>query len=202
LYTFRVTSAAAILAGGKATRMGGHAKSFLEVEGQRVIDRQLAVLRPLFSEILIVANDREPYLELGLPVVSDIIPGGFGPLVGILTALESAAADRVVCVACDMPYLAKAPLAFIRDHSPTADVLVPVVGGREEPLFARYAKAVVPSIRAQIATGDYKVSRFYARVNTGRIGEEILRILDPELQFLANVNTPEDLTSLPPPPRQ
>jgi molybdopterin-guanine dinucleotide biosynthesis protein A len=194
--------AAAILAGGKATRMGGQPKSFLPVEGERVIDRQLRVLRPLFSEILIVANDRARYEEFGLPVVSDVIEGGFGPLVGILTALESAQAQRVVCVACDMPYLDKAPLAFIRDHSANADVLVPWIKGREEPLFARYDKRVVPAIRAQVASGDYKVSRFFNSVNTGRVGDEILRILDPDLRFLANVNTPEDLTSLPPPPRR
>ena len=55
-----MSCAAAILAGGKATRMGGRAKSFLVVDAERVIDRQLAVLRPLFSEILIVANDPGP----------------------------------------------------------------------------------------------------------------------------------------------
>jgi molybdopterin-guanine dinucleotide biosynthesis protein A len=48
--------AVAILAGGKATRMGGQPKSFLVVDGRRIIDRQLDVLRPLFEEILIVAN--------------------------------------------------------------------------------------------------------------------------------------------------
>ena len=197
-----MSCAAAILAGGKATRMGGRAKSFLVVDAERVIDRQLAVLRPLFSEILIVANDPGPYEPLGLPVFADVVPGGFGPLVGILTALESAKADRVVCVACDMPFLAKAPLAFVRDHAADADVAVPVVRGREEPLFARYAKSVAPAIRAQIAGGDYKVSRFYANVRTARIDEAILRVIDPALRFLANVNTPEDLTSLPPPPRR
>jgi molybdenum cofactor guanylyltransferase len=194
--------AAAILAGGKATRMGGQPKSFLKAFGERVIDRQLRELRPLFSEILIIANDRVPYEEFGLPIFADVVQGGFGPLVGILTALESAQAERVVCLACDMPYIQKAPLAFIRDHSANADVLVPWIKGREEPLFARYDKRVVPAIRAQVASGDYKVSRFFNTVNTGRVGDEILRIIDPDLRFLANVNTPEDLTSLPPPPHR
>jgi molybdopterin-guanine dinucleotide biosynthesis protein A len=191
-----VSVAAAILAGGKATRMGGQPKSFLVVEGERVIDRQLRVLRPLFAETLIVANDRALYEPLGLPVVADVVQGGFGPLVGILTALESASADRVVCLACDMPFLAPAPLAFVRDHAQGADVAVPVVRGREEPLFARYARAAAPAIRAQIATGDYKVSRFFSAVHTVRIEEAILRVLDPDLRFLANVNTPEDLNSV------
>ena len=44
--------AAAILAGGGGTRMGeGVVKGLLSVGGQRIIDRQLAVLRPLFAEV-------------------------------------------------------------------------------------------------------------------------------------------------------
>src|SRR5262249_62364353 len=96
--------AAAIIAGGQATRMQGRNKSLLLVEGERVIDRQLRVLRPLFDEILVVANRSAPYADLGLPVTGDVVPGGYGPLVGILSALEVAHADRVLCVACDMPY--------------------------------------------------------------------------------------------------
>src|SRR5262249_59434934 len=100
-----MSTAAAILAGGQATRMGGRPKSFLLVEGARVIDRQLAVLEPLFEELLIVANDRAIYEPFGHRVVADVMPGQKGPLVGILTALEAAHADRVVCVGCDMPFL-------------------------------------------------------------------------------------------------
>jgi len=64
--------AAAILAGGGGTRMGeGVVKGLLSVGGQRIIDRQLAVLRPLFAEVLIAANDPEPWAGLGLQVVPD-----------------------------------------------------------------------------------------------------------------------------------
>ena len=64
--------AAAILAGGGGTRMGeGVVKGLLSVGGQRIIDRQLAVLRPLFAEVLIAANDPEPWAGLRLRVVPD-----------------------------------------------------------------------------------------------------------------------------------
>jgi molybdopterin-guanine dinucleotide biosynthesis protein A len=64
--------AAAILAGGGGTRMGeGVVKGLLSVGGQRIIDRQLAVLRPLFAEVLIAANDPEPWEGLRLRVVPD-----------------------------------------------------------------------------------------------------------------------------------
>src|SRR5262249_51342017 len=64
--------AAAILAGGGGTRMGeGVVKGLLSVGGERIIDRQLAVLRPLFAEVVIAANDPEPWVDLGLRVVPD-----------------------------------------------------------------------------------------------------------------------------------
>src|SRR5262249_29150457 len=115
---------------------------------------------------------------------------------GILTALESARAERVVCIACDMPLVDSAALTMVRDHAPDAEVVVPVVGGREEPLFARYARTAAPAIRAQLATGDYKVSRFFAGGRPVRLDEAAL---GGDLHFLTNVNTPDDLTSLPRP---
>ena len=190
-----MSCAAAILAGGQATRMGGRSKSLVVVEGARVIDRQLAVLEPLFEELLIVANDRAVYEPFGHPVVADVVPGQKGPLIGILTALEAARADQVVCVGCDMPFLDGRALALVRDRDPDADVVVPIVAGYEEPLHARYGRAAVPAIRAQIASGDYKVSRFFDRVRTTRIAETELRALDGSLRFLSNINTLAQLES-------
>ncbi|HJZ87046.1 MAG TPA: molybdenum cofactor guanylyltransferase [Polyangia bacterium] len=191
-----MTCAAAILAGGQATRMGGRPKSFLLVGGARVIERQLPVLRGQFDELLIVANDGPLYEPFGLPVVPDLMPGGFGPLIGILSALEAARSDQVLCVACDMPFLDPRALALVRDHAPAAEVVVPMVGGREEPLHARYARSAASAIRAQLASGDYKVSRFFERVHTVRLDEDTLRALDPTLHFLQNVNTPDELAAL------
>src|SRR5687768_18228484 len=68
-------AAGAILAGGQATRMGGRPKSFLEVGGRRIIDRQLEVMRPLFRELILCTNDPPRYADLGLPMVSDDVRG-------------------------------------------------------------------------------------------------------------------------------
>jgi molybdopterin-guanine dinucleotide biosynthesis protein A len=188
--------AGAILAGGQASRMGGHAKSFLEVGGRRVIDRQLEVLGPLFAELLVVANDPAPYAPLGLPVVPDEIAGQ-GPLVGILAAVESARAPAVVVVACDMPFLTDAALRHIATTSPDADVVVPVVAGRPEPLCARYGRACAPAIRRAVVAGERGVTRFLAgareHLRVHELGEAELRAIDPALAFLGNCNTPEEL---------
>src|SRR5215510_12135823 len=96
--------AAAILAGGKATRMGGRLKSFLTLEGRRIIDRQLDVLGALFSDIYISANDPEPFFGFDLPVVPDSMPD-CGPLGGILAVLEASKSEHVFVLGCDMSFI-------------------------------------------------------------------------------------------------
>ena len=186
--------AAAILAGGGAARMGGRPKSFLEVGGRRIIDRQLEVLRPRYPEILISANEPERYAELGLPVVPDAVPGQ-GPLGGILAVLEAARADRVQVVACDMPRITAAALDLVSDPRRDADVVVPVAFGRAEPLFARYSRACAPAIRAPLAAGERKVAGLFPFVRVVEIPEAELRAVDPDLAFLGNLNAPGDLGS-------
>jgi molybdopterin-guanine dinucleotide biosynthesis protein A len=184
--------AAAILAGGRGTRMGGRVKAFLTLEGRRIIDRQLEVLAPLFSEILVSANEPERFADLGLPVVADAVPG-CGPLGGIMAVLEAASAPRVFVVACDMPFLTADAVRLIAQHPDEAAAVVPIVAGRPEPLFARYSRLCVGPIRARLAHGDRRVIAFHADVEVRAVTEAELRAADPTLASLTNINRPEDL---------
>ncbi len=97
-------TAAAIIAGGKASRLGGQDKSRLYIGGQTIISRQVAVLQPLTDDLFIVASQHERFSDLPFRVVPDLLPGT-GVAGAILTALESTLADRVLTVACDLPFL-------------------------------------------------------------------------------------------------
>lgn len=56
-----------VLAGGKNTRIGKE-KAFLRFEGGRpLLVRIIQILRPLFREMLLIANRREAYLDCGPP---------------------------------------------------------------------------------------------------------------------------------------
>ena len=61
-------STAAILIGERARRLGGRAKPFLPIGDQRIIDRQIAVLRTVTDEISVVVANADQYDELGLSV--------------------------------------------------------------------------------------------------------------------------------------
>jgi molybdopterin-guanine dinucleotide biosynthesis protein A len=199
---------AAVLAGGRGRRMGGEGggagaaivKGLLVVENQRIIDRQLAVLRPRFAEVIIAANDPEPWAGLGLRVVADRVAGGIGPIAG-LDAVLAALPDQVgavVCVASDMPFLAAPLLDRLRDGAPGAAALVPRLGGRAEPLLARYARTIAPVVAEQIAAGRHALVDLLARLGVTWIDEPELRALDPQLRSIANVNTRADLARLDP----
>jgi molybdopterin-guanine dinucleotide biosynthesis protein A len=185
--------AAAIIAGGAATRMGGANKARLEVEGRSIAARQLEALRREFGRVVVVANDPGPWTELGVEVHADVYPGA-GPLAGIHAALVATAeAAGVVCVAGDMPFLAPAILALLRDHAPEADAVVPRVGGFPEPLLARYGRRCSQVIEARLRVGARAVHEIFAAVTTAWLDEPALRAADPALRSFTNVNTPDDL---------
>ncbi len=186
--------AAAILSGGRAERMGGVPKGLLAVGGRRIVDRQLEVLRAVFGRVLIVANDPGPWADLGVPILADRVAGG-GPLAGIDAALGGLVPEEaaVVCVGGDMPFLDARSLALLRDAASDADAVVARVGGLPEPLFARYGRACQPAVRARLATGRLKTADLFDDLRIAWIEEAVLRGIAPDLSFLTNINTPEDL---------
>jgi molybdopterin-guanine dinucleotide biosynthesis protein A len=186
--------AAAIIAGGRARRLGGQPKGLLLVGGRRIIDRQLEALRAVFSRVLLVTNDAALWDSLDLVVLTDRVPGS-GPLAGIDAALAALAPgeNAVVCVAGDMPLLTPASLALVRDAAPDAPAVAARVAGRPEPLFARYSRACAPALAAALAARRLTAAAFLAEVGASYLEEPTLRALDPALTFLHNINTPDDL---------
>ena len=89
---------AAILAGGRARRLGGLDKSALPVGDRSVLDRQLGILRTLTPHILIVGHDDPQYREAGVSMVVDRI-AGTGSLGGLYTALMAAPTQQIIVMA-------------------------------------------------------------------------------------------------------
>jgi molybdopterin-guanine dinucleotide biosynthesis protein A len=189
--------AAAIIAGGRGTRLGGLDKSTLIVGGRSIAERQLEVLRPRFARVIAVTGEPEPWRTLGVETVADRGPAGRGPLAGIDAALAALRDDEVavVCVAADMPFLSGAALDRLRQIDPGAEAVVPRIDGHVEPLFARYGRPCAPIVAAALAAGRLKTAAFVEQLAVRWLTETELRAVDPELLTLANVNTPDDLAA-------
>ena len=187
---------AAILAGGRATRLGGADKASLVVGGLRIVERQLAALRTVSRDVRIVANDAARYADLGVRVVPDLVAGA-GPLGGLYTALADARHERVLVLACDLPFVPAAFLERLAAESSTAgehgrvDAVVPRTARGLEPLCAVYWKACAAVAQAQIARGELRMTALLADLHVRELGRDALAPYDGEALF-ENVNTPHD----------
>jgi molybdopterin-guanine dinucleotide biosynthesis protein A len=181
--------AAAILAGGRARRLGGANKATLVLGGAQIVDRQLAVLRDVASSIFVVGPDAPVWSARGLVVVPDDVPDA-GALGGILTAITRSPCDRTLVVACDMPFLSADLLG--RMAAMDADLVIPKGARGYEPLCAVYSRACAADIRARIARGALEASALPHGVRVAELGPELLAPYDPDGLLFVNVNTPHD----------
>jgi len=186
--------AGAILAGGLGTRMGGLSKAALEVGGVRIIDRQLAVLRPLCDELVVVGGEPTLAASVGLALAPDA-PGPPGPLRALAGALAATTAPVLLLLACDLPFLAEAPLRALLARAPGHDAVAPRHGGHPEPLHALYARSCLAPAHALLAAGQGRMGALLEQVDTVWLEGDALTGLDPALRFLTNVNTPKELAS-------
>jgi molybdenum cofactor guanylyltransferase len=183
---------AAILAGGRARRLGGVDKAALLLGGSRIIDRQLAILIGVSDEVLIVANDAARYAAFQLPVFPDLVPGA-GALGGVYTALEAARHELVLVLACDLPFITRELLdRLIADADTAVDAVVPRSTRGLEPLCAVYRKRCAPAIRERIDRGALQVSAWVDGLRVREIDPVALEPYDPLGRLFVNVNTPHD----------
>lgn len=179
-----VAVAVAILAGGRARRLGGGHKGLVTVGGTAIVARQLTALRALgtrVGECFIVANDADAYAGLGVRVVPDLQPDR-GPLAGLEAAFAAApSAAQLLVFACDLPFIDARPLL----DAPPAAVVVARAGAVVQPLHARYARSIVPRLSAQLAADRLRLFELVDALEP--------RYVDVDPRALFNVNTPEDL---------
>jgi molybdopterin-guanine dinucleotide biosynthesis protein A len=202
----QVLVSAAILVGGRARRMHGLDKSTLDVDGLPILERQLAVLRQLTDDLLIVTRAGAPpdedvspsqgrsglFARPGLRIVSDEISDA-GPLAGIHAALVHAKAAVTLVVACDMPFLSLDLLRHLAARVEGMDVAVPRTTDGYHPLCAAYAKTARPFVEQLLARGVFKVSALFSMdLRVAELGPDELAGFDPEGRMLSNVNTPHD----------
>ena len=186
-----VPVSALILAGGRATRLGGIAKHEIVIGGETIFARQVKVLAPRVTEILVSAS-RD---VAGYRTVRDVIAGA-GPLGGIAAGLAAATTPWLLVVAGDMPNLEPAVidlmLAARRDE---VDAIGLRVGELPEPLLSVLHARAGAAVERRLAAGRFKASGLLTDegLRVHWIDETALRAIDPDLNGLVNVNEPEDL---------
>jgi molybdopterin-guanine dinucleotide biosynthesis protein A len=185
------TTAGAILAGGQARRFGGRDKSRLIVAGRSIIVRQVDLLQRVTQEVLVVGHEPARFADLPVRVVPDVIPGA-GALGGILTALESTTADRVIVIACDLPFLTEELLRALLRLADDADGAWVETARGPEPLVACYRQSARLPIRTAITDGRLKATDLRDHLTLHALTGATLSALGSPDHLLDNLNTPED----------
>jgi molybdenum cofactor guanylyltransferase len=186
----RCSVSALILAGGKATRLGGVDKSQLVVEGRTIFERQVEALRGF--EVLVSSSRDVP----GYRTVRDAIEDG-GPLAGIAAGLAAASTEWLLVLAGDMPYVTRELCdRLVSRTSDDIDAVGIRIDGLPEPLVCvlRVSRAL-PIVQRRLAARELKASRLLSdgALRVVWLDEAELRAIDPDLRAFFNVNSPEDL---------
>lgn len=180
----------ALLAGGLSTRMGGD-KAFAPFREGTLLEWMRDRLAPLFPYTFAVVREPFRFHGLGLSIVNDALPET-GSAVGVYSAVLASPTERVLCVACDMPFVTPHLLWALAEQSEGFDVFVPRHGGHMQPLCAVYGKGTLDAYREFIRSGGRRIFDIYPDLNTGYLDMAPGRYGDPEELFF-NVNTPEEL---------
>lgn len=139
---------AALMAGGKSTRMGRD-KCLIKVKGIPMWQRQLELLRTVSPEVFVAASVRPGWLPDAVRWIPDAVREQ-GAIGGLAAALAQAAGDQVLVLAVDMPAMTSDFLKKLAGMIVRGSGIVPQMGERYEPLCAIYPREALPIARDQI----------------------------------------------------
>lgn len=202
---------AIVLAGGAGSRLGaGPAKALRPFAGTTLLAIALERARAWADEVWVSAP---PGLELPVPeavVVRDLAAFGprAGPLIALASSLERVSAPWALALAVDLPFAKPELFTHLwaaRERATTPDRLVPThheplavvpwTSRGPEPLLAVYRREAAAVFLAAAKDRERAVHRVLASLPTVRIDEAELRSVDPDLDSLRNLNTPEEWSS-------
>jgi molybdopterin-guanine dinucleotide biosynthesis protein A len=185
-----------LLAGGLSRRMGGGDKCLRDAGGATLLARVIECMRPQAAPLLLNANgDAARFAAYGLPVAADSVEGYAGPLAGILTGLEWAAAACpearwLASVPTDTPLLPPDLVLRLRRaaEADNADIACAASGGTLHPVIGLWPPRLAGDLRRALAAGTRGVRAWTS-------GYRVAVVEWPDDPFV-NVNTPEDLAAL------
>jgi molybdopterin-guanine dinucleotide biosynthesis protein A len=173
-----------VLSGGSSRRMQWD-KALLPAPEGTIIEHILKQLEDHFDEVLISVSNREKFDFLKRRLVVDDKPGD-GPMMGIKTALKASKHEKSFVIACDIPVVNLGFLQRLIQEAEHFDIVVPVSwGGRKEPLFAVYSKAVFLEMENLLDDGVLSLLPLFERC-------KVQYVPMGESSWFKNLNTRKD----------
>lgn len=167
-----------LLVGGASTRFGSP-KALAQVDGRTLAEIGWETLA-FCDERIAVGKGAD---RIGLPfAVVDDGTDTRAPIAGVVAGLRAARNDLCVVLPVDTPRVKPETLAGLADAC--ADAAVPQTG----PLPGAYRRSALLVLERRLAAGELALHDALDELET--------RVVRIDLDQLANVNTPDDLTRL------
>ena len=188
----------------------GTSKAALEWHGSTLLRRTVGIVaRATGGPVVVVRASGQPLPELPATVtVVDDPREGKGPVQGIAAGLAALAgqADAAFVTSTDLPFLHPAFIArVLRTLDPPAgpdaarpDVALPVARGYPQPLAAAYRTGLAGLAERLVKEDRLRPAFLFAECAVTRLSDAdlltdpALGALDPALDSVLNVNTPEE----------
>ena len=185
---------AVVLCGGQSSRLGVD-KQELIFGGKTFLETIVQSLTPVTQQIVLVGNvDADQHqLPRSVSITQDKLVNK-GPLEGIRVGLETLSSDceYAFVSSCDVPLLTGALVEFLFARMGDHDAIVPTKGPRKYGMTAIYRTTLYIAIKQRIAQNKLRVCDLAEGFNVANIDAEALRVVDPELDTLTNINSAED----------
>jgi molybdopterin-guanine dinucleotide biosynthesis protein A len=177
-----------ILAGGRATRMGGQDKGLVTLNQKPLIEYVYECLDQQGAKIAINANRNLTIYNQYGEVFKDDISDFPGPLGGMQAALTHLEQDWIGFVPCDCPNLPKNLLQkMYKAIDKETEILVAHDGANMQPVVTMLHKKVLARLNDFLKNGDRKIVLLYQICNTKMVD------FTQEKDCFINLNTPDEL---------
>lgn len=144
---------AIVLAGGRASRLGGAAKADLVVDGRSLLDRTLDAVSGA-AHVVVVGD-----VALADVVVVQESPRYAGPAAAIGAGVAEVSSPWVLIAACDHPFVADAIAPLLEARAGDGVVAVDSNGRRQHLLCVASTAAVRAAVAAQPTLTNLAVHR-------------------------------------------
>jgi molybdopterin-guanine dinucleotide biosynthesis protein A len=185
-----------ILAGGRASRMGGVDKGLQIYRGIPLAMHALLRLSPQVGHMMINANrNLAAYESMGVPVWPDALPDFAGPLAGFLAGLERCETQYLVSVPCDSPLFPEDLVTRLAQGLVEADADIAMAktlepdGEQVQPVFCLMKSTLMESLVRFTLDGGRKIDRWTAQ-------HRCAEVLFDDAQAFVNANTLAELRQL------
>ncbi|WP_391488940.1 molybdenum cofactor guanylyltransferase MobA [Leclercia tamurae] len=180
-----------ILAGGKASRMGGKDKGLQELNGLPLWQHVARTLYKQVSTIVVSANRNiATYQESGYPVYADLLANYPGPLAGMLSVMQQCDAEWFLYCPCDTPFIPDCLAERLVKNRGSAPVVWAHDGDRDHPTIALMHRQLIPVLENYLAAGERRVMIFMRQA-----GGHSVDFSDMKQAFI-NMNTPEEMQAV------